>query len=223
MIKIAIDGPSGSGKSTLAKALSRKLGFVYVDTGALYRTIGLYVTERGVSYTDKDGVISCLPEISVDLEYDESGAQHVLLNGSDVGDRIRTSEIAAAASAVSAIPEVRAFLLSTQQNIAREHSVIMDGRDIATVVLPDAEVKIYLTADLKKRAERRLAELRVKTPDITFEEVYEDMYKRDKNDSTREIAPAVKADDAVLLDNTWMEENETVETAIRIIKEKVAI
>jgi len=221
MIKIAIDGPSGSGKSTLAKALSKKLGYVYVDTGALYRTIGLYVTEKGVSYSDKDGVIACLPEISVDLSYDESGAQHVILNGNDVGDRIRTSEIAAAASAVSAIPEVRAFLLDTQRNMALTHNVIMDGRDIGTVIFPDAQVKIYLVASNLARAERRCEELKAKGEDITVEKVLSDMSERDKNDSTRKTAPAVPAKDAVFLDTSAYQPEETLEAALKIIMAKV--
>lgn len=221
MIKIAIDGPSGSGKSTLAKALSKKLGFVYVDTGALYRTIGLYVTEKGVSYTDKDGVISCLPEISVDLKYDEGGAQHVILNGNDVGDRIRTSEIAAAASAVSAIPEVRAFLLDTQRNMALTNNVIMDGRDIGTVIFPDAQVKIYLVASNRARAERRCEELREKGENVTVEQVLEAMAERDKNDSTRKTAPAVPAIDAVFLDTSAYQPEETQAAALKIIMAKV--
>ena len=221
MIKIAIDGPSGSGKSTLAKALSRKLGYVYVDTGALYRTIGLYVTEKGVSYMDKEGVISCLPEIKVDLKYDENGAQHVLLNGNDVGDRIRTSEIAAAASAVSAIPEVRAFLLDTQRNMALTNNVIMDGRDIGTVIFPDAQVKIYLVASNAARAERRCEELKAKGENITVEQVLADMAERDKNDSTRKTAPAVPAVDAVFLDTSVYQPEETLDAALKIIMAKV--
>ncbi len=221
MIKIAIDGPSGSGKSTLAKALSKKLGFVYVDTGALYRTIGLYVTENGVSYSDKEKVVSMLPEINVDLSYDESGAQHVLLNGNDVGDRIRTTEIAAAASAVSAIPEVRAFLLDTQRNMALAHNVIMDGRDIGTVIFPDAQVKIYLVASNLARAERRCEELKAKGENKTVEEVLADMAERDKNDSTRKTAPAVPATDAVFLDTSAYQPEETLEEALKIIMSKV--
>ena len=221
MIKIAIDGPSGSGKSTLAKALSKKLGFVYVDTGALYRTVGLYVTENGVSYTDKEKVVSMLPEIKVDLSYDESGAQHVLLNGNDVGDRIRTSEIAAAASAVSAIPEVRAFLLDTQRNMALTHNVIMDGRDIGTVIFPDAQVKIYLVASNLARAERRCEELKAKGEDKTVEQVLSDMAERDKNDSTRKTAPAVPAPDAVFLDTSAYQPEETLDAALKIIMAKV--
>lgn len=221
MIKIAIDGPSGSGKSTLAKALSRKLGFVYVDTGALYRTVGLYVTEKGVSYEDKDGVIACLPEISVDLKYDGNGAQHVWLNGKDVGDRIRTSEIAKAASAVSAIPEVRAFLLDTQRNMALTNNVIMDGRDIGTVIFPDAQVKIYLVASNLARAERRCEELKAKGENKTVEEVLADMEQRDRNDSTRKTAPAVPAVDAVFLDTSAYQPEETLDAALKIITAKV--
>ena len=221
-INIAIDGPSGAGKSSLAKKIASELGILYVDTGALYRAIGLWAEENGVTIERASDIVGFLDSLKLELCH-ENGTQKVLLNGRDVSSLIRTPEISMYASAVSAVPEVRAFLLSTQQNIAKEHSVVMDGRDIATVVLPNADVKIYLTADLRKRAERRLAELREKTPDITFEEVYEDMYTRDKNDSTRAIAPAKKADDAVLLDNTSMDEKMTLETAIGIIKEKVEL
>ncbi len=221
MIKIAIDGPSGSGKSTLAKALSKKLGFVYVDTGALYRTIGLYVTENGIDYTDKKGVVASLKNISVDLMYDENGVQHVMLNGNDVGDRIRTSEIAAAASAVSAIPKVREFLLDTQRNMAKKHNVIMDGRDIGTVIFPDAQVKIYLVASNHARAKRRYEELKAKGEDITVEQVLSDLETRDKNDSTRKTAPAVPAVDAVFLDTSSNTPDDTLEAAMKIINAKL--
>ncbi len=221
MIKIAIDGPSGSGKSTLAKALAKKLGFVYVDTGALYRTVGLYVTEKGISVSDAEGVSDVLCEISVDLEYDAEGAQHVLLNGTDVGDRIRTSEIAAAASAVSAIPAVRDFLLDTQRNMAKAHNVIMDGRDIGTVIFPDAEVKIFLVASDRVRAERRCAELIEKGESKTVEQVLADMKERDKNDSGRKTAPLTPAKDAVFLDTSANTLAETADAALKIIAAKV--
>ena len=161
MLKIAIDGPSGAGKSSVAKAVAKKMSIVYVDTGALYRTIGLFMTENAISSTDKDAVIAALPRISIELKYVD-GKQIILLNGNEVGDNIRTPEIAMAASNVSAIPEVRAFLLDTQRDIAKKNSVIMDGRDIGTVILPDAEVKIFLTASPEARAKRRYDELLAK-------------------------------------------------------------
>lgn len=219
-INIAVDGPSGAGKSSLAKRIAGKLGIIYVDTGALYRSIGLYVKNQGISLDGVEKTIELLHDITLDLVY-ENDVQKVVLNGEDVSGLIRTPEISMYASAVSAIPEVRAFLLGTQQNIAKERSVVMDGRDIATVVLPDADVKIFLTADPKRRAQRRYEELRLKNPSITFDEVYEDMVVRDKNDSTRSVAPAVKAEDAVLLDNSDFTEDETLEKALEIIRKRV--
>ncbi len=219
-INIAVDGPSGAGKSSLAKRIAGKLGIIYVDTGALYRSIGLYAKNQGISLDGVEKTIELLHDITLDLVY-ENDVQKVVLNGEDVSGLIRTPEISMYASAVSAIPEVRAFLLGTQQNIAKERSVVMDGRDIATVVLPNADVKIFLTADPKRRAQRRYEELRLKNPSITFDEVYEDMVVRDKNDSTRSVAPAVKAEDAVLLDNSDFTEDETLEKALEIIRKRV--
>lgn len=221
-INIAIDGPSGAGKSSLAKKVAKELNITYVDTGALYRSIGYYAMNHGVSLDNVSETVGLLGDITLDLCH-ENGVQKVILNGEDVSAFIRTPQISMYASAVSAIPEVRAFLLDAQRNIAVEHSVIMDGRDIATVVLPDADVKIYLTADPKKRAERRYEELKVKNPEITLEEVYNDMVERDKNDSTRAVAPAVMSEDAVLLDNTLLDEIATLEKAIQIIKDKAGI
>lgn len=222
IINVAIDGPSGAGKSSLAKKIAARMGIIYVDTGALYRSVGLYAKNNGITIDNISETVKLLDGLKLDLCH-EDGVQKVILNGEDVSSLIRTPEISMYASAVSAIPEVRAFLLGAQQNIAKEHSVIMDGRDIATVVLPNADVKIYLTAHSRKRAERRYEELKIKTPNITFEEVYNDMVERDKNDATREVAPAVKADDAILLDNTELNEDETLDAAIRIIKEKVEL
>lgn len=219
-INIAIDGPSGAGKSSLAKKVAKELNITYVDTGALYRSIGYYAMNHGVALDNVTETVALLGDITLDLCY-EDGAQKVILNGEDVSAFIRTPQISMYASAVSAIPEVRAFLLDTQRNIALEHSVVMDGRDIATVVLPGADVKIFLTADPKKRAERRYEELKAKNPNITLDEVYNDMVERDKNDSTRAVAPAIKADDAILLDNTLLDESDTLERAIQIIKDKV--
>ena len=219
MYQIAIDGPSGAGKSTLAKILSKKLGFIYVDTGALYRSIGLYVAKKGVAPDDKAGVIALLPEIDLALTYRE-GAQVVLLNGEDVGESIRTPQMSMYASAVSAIPEVRTFLLDTQRNIAKTNNVIMDGRDIGTVILPEAQVKIFLVSSFEARAERRVKELAEKGIATTYEEVLADMIERDRNDSTRAVAPAVPAEDAVHLDNSHLTLEGTVEAALAIIREK---
>ncbi len=217
MIQIAIDGPGGAGKSTVAKAVAAKLGIVYVDTGALYRTIGYYVRQKDISPDDRAGVSSCLGEISINIVY-KNGSQHVYLNGEDLGDKIRTPEMSMYASKVSAIPEVRAFLLDTQRDIAKKNSVIMDGRDIGTVILPEADVKIFLTASEQCRAERRYKELIARGQTVTFEDVLAEMNQRDTQDSTRECAPTAAADDALLLDNTGMTFEETVDAIIEIAK-----
>lgn len=222
IINVAIDGPSGAGKSSLAKAISKSLGYIYVDTGALYRSIALFFIRRGISTNDIEGIVSNLSDINLSLVYNE-GVQNVILNGENVSSLIRTNEVSMGASAVSAVPAVREFLLETQRQLARENCVVMDGRDIGTVILPNADVKIFLTADDKKRAERRYEELRAKDPSVTFEEVYEAMVNRDKNDSTRAVAPAVQADDAVLLDNTDLDETQTLERALEIIRDKAGI
>ena len=219
MIQIAIDGPSGAGKSTVAKAVAKRLGIIYVDTGALYRTVGYYVRLRDVDPKDAVAVEKLLPEIQVELKY-ENGTQIVCLNGENLGERIRTPEMSMYASAVSAIPAVRAFLLETQRDIARRNSVIMDGRDIGTVILPNADVKIFLTASDECRATRRRDELVAKGMSVTYEEVLADMQKRDRDDSTRAVAPAVAAEDAILLDNSWMTPDESTEAVIRLVKEK---
>ena len=223
MIKIAIDGPSGSGKSTLAKNLSKMLGFVYVDTGALYRTVALYMIRNGIEIADKSKVISVLGGLNVCFRHDGDGSQHVFLNGEDVNGLIRTPEVSMAASAVSAIPEVRAFLLDTQRDIAKTQNVIMDGRDIGTVIFPDAQVKIFLTAGSDARAERRCEELRAKGQDVTLEDVRRDMVQRDANDSGRKEAPAVPAADAVFLDNSAFTQEETLARAIEIISSKIDV
>ncbi len=219
MIRIAIDGPGGAGKSSVAKAVSKALGIIYVDTGALYRNIGLYMLEHNIDPSDAERVAAALPEITLELKF-EDGRQVILLNGVDRGDDIRTPECSMAASAVSAIPAVRDFLLETQRNTARKNSVIMDGRDIGTVILPDAEVKIFLTASAKARAERRFKELKSKGQDVTYKQVYDEMVQRDKNDSTRDVAPCVKAKDATLLDNSKLTEAETVAAILKIVKKK---
>ena len=220
MIKIAIDGPSGGGKSTLAKRLSKELGIVYVDTGALYRTIGYYAHVNGVDKDDKNGVISLLPNINIELKYID-GAQHVFLNGDDLGDKIRQPIISMYASAVSAVPAVRDFLLETQRKISRENNVIMDGRDIGTVILPDADVKIFLFASNADRARRRCKELHEKGIDAKYEDVLREMDERDRNDSSREVAPAIPAEDAIMLDNSGFEPDDTFAAAKKIIEEKL--
>ena len=219
-MRIALDGPSGAGKSTVAKALAKRLGIIYVDTGALYRTIGLYVKRKGVDKEDKQGIISCLDEIDLNMEFKNS-EQIITLNGEVVGDNIRTGEIAMYASKVSAIPEVRAFLLNTQRDIASKNSVVMDGRDIGTVILPDAEVKVFMIASPEARAERRYKELIAKGESCTLESVLADINLRDKNDSTRQTAPCVPANDAVIFDNSKYDIEGSVDKVIEIINSKV--
>lgn len=214
--KIALDGPSGSGKSTLAKNLAKRYGFVYIDTGALYRTIGLFVSNRGIASDDAENIISCLPEIKIEMKL-ENGGGAVYLGGKRIGGEIRTPLISKYASDVSKIPEVRAFLLETQRSIARENNVIMDGRDIGTVILPDAQVKLFVTASPEARAKRRYAELCERGVETSYEDVLAEMKWRDANDSGREIAPAIPAEDAIMFDNSGMNIEETVENAAKII------
>jgi cytidylate kinase len=220
MVRIAIDGPGGAGKSSVAKAVSRELGIIYVDTGALYRNIGLYMLDHGIDSKDSECVVPALADIKIDLKF-EGGKQVILLNGVDRGDDIRAPEVSMAASAVSAIPEVRDFLLTTQRNTAKKNSVVMDGRDIGTVILPNAEVKIFLTASPETRAYRRYKELLEKGKDVTLQQVYEEMVERDKNDSTRSVAPCVAAADAVTLDNSKLTQKETVDKILEIVKKKM--
>lgn len=222
MYKIALDGPSGSGKSVMARAVSKQLNILYVDTGALYRAIGLFMFRNNVDVTDADAVISKLSEINLELSQSEDG-QVVLLNGENVNTDIRLPEISMYASKVSAIPSVREFLLDIQRNTAKKNNVIMDGRDIGTVIFPDAEVKIFLFASNEIRAERRYKELVEKGIQTTYEEVLSDMLKRDENDRTRAVAPAVPADDAVMLDSSYLNIDETIAEIIRIIKEKIQL
>ena len=216
-IRIAIDGPSGSGKSTLAKNLAREMGLVYVDTGALYRTIGFFARSRGIAVTEAAKVVPLLPKVHIQVKY-EDGVQCVYLNGENLGDRIRENEISMYASAVSAIPEVRAFLLDTQKDIAAKNSVIMDGRDIGTVILPHAHVKIFMTASNEARARRRCKELLERGMPADYETILADMNARDEADRTRAIAPAVAAPDAVIFDNSDFDFDQSVEELLRIIK-----
>lgn len=222
MINIAVDGPAGAGKSYLARQIAKRLGYIYVDTGALYRSVALYMTETGVSPSDAEGVNAALPHVSVSLDYGDDGEQHVFLNGTDVSTEIRKPEISLAASSVSAIPEVRTFLLGIQRDMARTHNVVMDGRDIGTVIMPDAQVKIFLCANEKARAKRRYLELTEKGVVTTLEAVENEMNQRDRNDSTRKIAPAVPAEDAVILDNSDLDREGTVAAALAIIAAKLA-
>jgi cytidylate kinase len=218
MMNIALDGPSGAGKSTLAKALAKKLGYIYTDTGAMYRTIGLAVKRLGIAPTDTDAVINALPAIKISLRF-ENGEQKIYLGEEDVGGFIRTNEISAYASKVSAIPAVRTHLLDVQRNIAKENNVIMDGRDIGTVILPHAQVKFFVTVSDAERARRRYNELIAKGENVTLEEVATAMAERDRQDSTREIAPAIPAEDAIFLDNSG-DFDAVIDLAISIIKDK---
>lgn len=216
MIRIAIDGPGGAGKSSLAKAVAKKLEIIYVDTGALYRTIGVYMLSLGVEPKDEESVKAHLGEISLELKFID-GNQVIFLNGNPVGDEIRTPAASMAASAVSAHGSVREFLLMTQRSIAETNSVIMDGRDIGTVILPYAEVKIFLTASPEARAKRRFEELKAKGIETTYEQVFSEMAERDKNDSTRAIAPCVPAEDSIILDNSELNAEQTVDEVVKII------
>lgn len=221
IINIAIDGPSGAGKSTMAKRLAAELGFLYVDTGAMYRTIALYCVRKGLEKTDRDAIVALLPEIKLDMAYGEDGTQQMLLNGENVSGYIRTSEISMFTSAVSAIPEVRAFLLEQQRSIGRSRSILMDGRDIGTVVLPDAPIKIYLTAAAEARADRRWKELAAKGEKDTYEEVLKDVIQRDWNDMHRDVAPLKQAEDAVLVDTTEYDLEGSYQLLLRTIKERM--
>lgn len=220
-ISIAIDGPSGAGKSTLARSIAAKLEYLYVDTGAIYRTIGLYALEHGVDPKDEAAVTATLPNIQVGLEYGEDGLQHMLLNGRDVTKDIRLPDVSLYASAVSAHPPVRAFLLEMQRKLARENNVIMDGRDIGTVVLPDADVKVFLTATAAERARRRCLELEQRGTPQPFEKVLAEIEERDYNDSHRATAPLRQAEDAVLLDTTELDFAQSEAAMMKLIGERV--
>lgn len=219
-LKIAIDGPSGSGKSTLAKSLARELKLVYVDTGALYRAIGLYIKRSNIDKNDKENVIKALSEINVTIEYID-GTQSVILNGENVNGLIRTPEISMYASAVSAMAEVRQFLYKTQRDMCDRGNVVMDGRDIGTVIMPDADVKIFITATNEDRAKRRYAELLEKGQDVKYEDVLKDIIERDSNDSSRKVAPAIPAEDAIMLNNSGFEPEDTLRAALEIINKKL--
>ena len=220
MINVAIDGPAGAGKSTVARAAAQKLGYIYVDTGALYRAVGVYCLRKGIETTDAEGVGAILSEITVELKFID-GVQHVFLNGDDVSTEIRLPEASMAASNVSAIPSVRAFLFDLQRNIAAKNNCIMDGRDIGTVVLPNAQVKIFLTADDTERAMRRYKELQEKGSTVTYQEVLDDLRVRDYNDSHREIAPLKPAEDSVIVNTTNYTLEESINKIVETVEEKL--
>ena len=220
---VAVDGPSGAGKSTLSRAVARELGIAYVDTGAIYRTIGYYIFREGIDPKDAGAVVAALPLIHVDMCYSEDGLQHMLLNGEDVTEQIRLPKISMYASAVSAIPPVRDYLLEMQRDMARRSSVIMDGRDIGTVVLPDAQVKIFLTADVEVRARRRTAELELRGTPKPFEQVLEEMKQRDWADSHRDAAPLQEAEDAIRVDTTDMDFQQSKEAILQVIRRRTQL
>ena len=220
-IAVAIDGPAGAGKSTISKSAAKELGFIYVDTGALYRTVGLAASRRNIEPVQGEEVNNLLDSIKVELTFNDKGEQVVLLNGEDVSAFIRTPEASMMASKISAIPEVRAYLLDLQRNMATTNNVIMDGRDIGTVVLPNAEVKIFLTATPEARATRRYKELVEKGIDVKYDDILQDVITRDYNDSHREIAPLKQADDAVLADTTEIDLQGSIDLIVSIIKERM--
>ena len=220
LCSVAIDGPSGAGKSTLARAAAKRFGYIYVDTGAIYRTVGLACRRSGADIGEKEQVLALLPGLQINLGYDDAGLQRMYLNGEDVSGEIRTPKISHYASVVSAIQEVRDFLMDMQRSMAKRYSVVMDGRDIGTVVLPEADVKIFLTASSEERARRRHAELLEKGTQISYEEVLKDVIERDERDSNRSAAPLRAAEDAVLLDTTEMDLQQSLERLCALIEEK---
>ena len=220
-IAIALDGPAGAGKSSIAKRAAKALDYIYVDTGALYRTIGLAATRRDVVPQPSEEVDRLLSEINVELTFNDKGEQVVLLDGEDVSGLIRTPQASMMASKISAVPSVRAYLLDLQRNIAKTHNVIMDGRDIGTVVLPDAQVKIFLTASPEARATRRYKEMCEKGMDVKYEDILSDVIERDYNDTHRETAPLKPADGCVIVDTTELDFEQSVEKIISVIKENI--
>lgn len=220
-VSVAIDGPSGAGKSTIAKVAAKRLGFTYIDTGAMYRTVALYALENGIDTKNKDGALeTALPNITIDISY-QDGNQHIFLNGEDVSEQIRTPQVSMGASDVATVPAVRLKLVELQRALARRQNVIMDGRDIGTYVLPDAEIKIFLTADVEDRARRRYEELIQKGNSVRFEDVLEDMKQRDRNDSARAFAPLRQAEDAERIDTTGASLDESVERILSSIQKRL--
>ena len=222
-ISIAIDGPGGAGKSTIAKRLAKELGFYYVDTGAIYRTVAYFLDLLGISPKDVDGVERYIDELTVEIEYDEDGLQHMIMNGMDVSEDIRTPEISLKASDVSAHAVVRDMLLDMQRDVAKKHNVIMDGRDIGTVVLPRAQVKIFLTASAEVRAQRRFQELQAKGKKDTYQQVLKELEKRDYQDTHREIAPLKKAKDSIVVDTSGLDIDGVVAAIRQIVREKCGL
>ena len=216
---IALDGPGGAGKSTVAKRVAARKGIIYVDTGAIYRRIALFMLRNDVDVSDINAVQPLLSKVDIQIRF-EDGTQKIILNGEDVSTRIRENRVSLAASTVSRHKEVRSFLLDTQRNLAKQNSVIMDGRDIGTVVLPDAQVKIYLTADVEERAKRRFKDLQEKGQEVSFDELLDEIKLRDYQDMNRDVAPLRQADDAVLLDTTDLDFDQVVEKVLEIIREK---
>lgn len=219
---VAIDGPAGAGKSTIARRAAAELKFIYMDTGAIYRTVAYAVLRAGVDPQDSEAVASYLTTIAIIPVWDESGVQHMLLDGEDVTSFIRSPEVSQNASVVAAIAQVRSLLLETQRSVARDYSVIMDGRDIGTVVLPDADVKIFLTASAEVRAKRRWLELKAKNAPDTYEQVLEEMIQRDRRDSQREAAPLRQAEDAVLLDTSNMDLDQSIHAVVELVREAIS-
>ena len=220
MISIAIDGPAGAGKSTIAKMVSKELGYIYVDTGALYRSIGYFVLKNKGDVDNAESVVSFLPQIQVEIKFID-GVQHVFVNGEDVSDKIRTEEVSQAASKASAIPEVRAFLLELQRSFAEKYNIVMDGRDIGTVVLPNATIKIFLTASAEERANRRFAEQKERGYDVNYDDILADIKERDYRDMNREIAPLKCADDAIYLDTSPNTRDMSIKQVLDIINKEL--
>jgi len=219
-ISVAIDGPAGAGKSTIARRVASELGYLYVDTGAIYRTVGYHMSLMGIGPKDTDGIRRCLDDVNIEIRYGEDGLQHMILNGSDVTDQIRTPEMSAMASGVAAQNCVRDYLLEMQRTLARTNNVVMDGRDIGTVVLPDAPVKIYLTASEGVRADRRFKELIARGENVRYEDVYTDIVKRDQQDMNRPIAPLRCAEDAVVVDSSYLSIDQVVAEIKAVVRKK---
>ena len=222
-ISVAIDGPAGAGKSTIAKRVAAELGWLYVDTGAIYRTVGYHMSLMGIGPKDKDGIERCIDDVNIQIDYQADGVQHMILNGQDVTELIRSPEMSMMASGVSAQSCVRDYLLEMQRSLARTHNVVMDGRDIGTVVLPHAQVKIFLTASAEVRADRRFKELTAKGEQVKYEDVYLDIVKRDEQDMNRKIAPLKCAEDAELLDCSYLSIDQVVAEMKAIIRKKAGV
>lgn len=220
-VSVAIDGPAGAGKSTMAKRAAKELGFLYVDTGAIYRTVGYHMWLMGIGPKDADGIRRCLDDVNIEIRHEDDGVQHMILNGKDVTGEIRTPEMSKYASGVSAQKCVRDFLLEMQRKFARKHNVVMDGRDIGTVVLPNAQVKIFLTASAEERARRRFEELSQKGEKVSFDKVLQDMKQRDKQDTERAIAPLRAAPDAVKLDTSGNTIEQSIDEILSIVRRKL--